>query len=107
MNFTVAMKIIGGFTIISILLLLTSSISLLNLNTISDSTNQQNELAIPMLKGSNTLSLQLSQMENFTLKGFYEYDLTALAENLNSYQTFNAQFSDAFKLERVDEPGNS
>jgi methyl-accepting chemotaxis protein len=101
MNLTVAMKIIGGFTIISILLLLTSAISLLNLNTISDSTNQQNELAIPMLKGSNTLSLQLSQMENFTLKGFYEYDLTALAENLNSYQTFNAQFSDAFKQLKI------
>ena len=101
MNLTVAMKIIGGFTIISILLLLTSAISLLNLNTISDSTSQQNELAIPMLKGSNTLSLQLSQMENFTLKGFYEYDLTALAENLNSYQTFNAQFSDAFKQLKI------
>ncbi len=97
MNLTVAMKIIGGFAIISILLILTSVISLLNLNTISESTSQQNELAIPMLKGSNKLSLQLSQMANFTLKGFYRDDLASLAEDLNSYKTIDAQFIPAFK----------
>jgi methyl-accepting chemotaxis protein len=97
MNLTVAMKIIGGFATISILLILTSVISLLNLNTISESTNQQNELAIPMLKGSNKLALQLSQLSNFTLKAFYQNDLTALAEDLNSYQTIDAQFTLAFK----------
>jgi len=97
MNLTVAMKIIGGFAIISILLILTSVISLLNLNTISESTSQQNELAIPMLKGSNKLSLQLSQMANFTLKGFYRDDLVSLAEDLNSYKAIDAQFIPAFK----------
>lgn len=101
MNLTVATKIIGGFTIISILLLLTSAISLLNLNTISDSTNQQNELAIPMLKGSNELSLQLSQMSNFTLKAFYQSDLTALSQDFNSYQIINDQFTPAFKQLKV------
>jgi len=101
MNITVAMKIIGGFTIISILLLLTSVISLLNLNTISESTNQQNELAIPMLKGSNKLSLELSQMAYVTLEGFYESDLSALSESFNSYKTINAQFNPAFKQLKV------
>jgi methyl-accepting chemotaxis protein len=97
MNLTVAMKIIGGFAIISILLILTSVISLLNLNTISESTSQQNELAIPMLKGSNKLSLQLSQMSNVTLKAFYHNDLTALSEDLNSYKTINLEFIPTFK----------
>lgn len=96
MNLTVAMKIIGGFTIISILLILTSVISLLNLNTISDSTNQQNQLAIPTLKGSNKLSLELAEMANATLKGFYQTDLTLLAENLNTYQTVHEEFTPAF-----------
>lgn len=97
MNLTVAMKIIGGFAIISILLILTSVISLLNLNTISDSTNQQNQLAIPTLKGSNKLSLELGQMESSTLKGFYQTDLALLKKNLNSYQEIDAQFVPAFK----------
>jgi methyl-accepting chemotaxis protein len=101
MNLTVAMKIIGGFAIISILLILTSVISLLNLNTISESTSQQKELAIPMLKGSNKLSLQLSQMSNFTLKAFYQNDLVTLAENLNSYQTIDSQFTPAFKQLKI------
>jgi methyl-accepting chemotaxis protein len=97
MNLTVAMKIIGGFATISILLILTSVISLLNLNTISESTKQQNELAIPMLKGSNQLSLQLSQMSNITLKGFYQNDLTALSKDLAAYKVINTQFIPAFK----------
>lgn len=97
MNLTVAMKIIGGFTIISILLILTSAISYINLNTISDSTTQQNQLAIPTLKGSNKLALELGQMTNITLEGFYQTDLALLAENLNSYTSKDTQFTPEFK----------
>ena len=97
MKLTIAMKIIGGFAIISILLIITSMISLLNFNTISDSTSRQNLLAIPTLKGSNKLSLQLKEMANLTLKGFYQTDLTSLAENLNAFNTQSSQFTLAFK----------
>lgn len=93
MNLTVAMKIIGGFTIISILLIATSIISLSNLNTISDSTNQQNELAIPTLKSSNILALELSQLANVSLKGYYETDLTKLATGLNNFKSKDSNFS--------------
>ncbi len=97
MNLTVAMKIIGGFAVISILLILISAISLLNLNTISDSTDQQNQLAIPTLKGSNKLSLQLGQMANATLKGFYQVELASLTKDLDAYQAIDSQFTPAFK----------
>lgn len=97
MNLTVAMRIIGGFAIILILLVLTSVISWVNLNTISDSTEQQNQLAIPTLKGSNLLTLELNQMANSTLKGFYETELTTLEQNLQDFNTVNALFSPAFK----------
>ncbi|MFQ3311814.1 MAG: methyl-accepting chemotaxis protein, partial [Colwellia sp.] len=75
MNLTVAVKIIGGFTIISILLIVISIISLSNLNTVSESTQQQNTLAIPTLKASNKLALELSKMTNLALKGYYQTDL--------------------------------
>ena len=97
MNLTVAMRIIGGFTIILILLVLTSVISWVNLNTISDSTEQQNQLAIPTLKGSNQLTLELNKMANLTLKGFYEAQLDTLDENLQAFNVVNTQFSPAFK----------
>ncbi|MEY8215662.1 MAG: HAMP domain-containing methyl-accepting chemotaxis protein [Colwellia sp.] len=92
MNLTVAVKIIGGFAIISTLLIITSVISLFNLSTIKGSTQQQNELAIPTLKGSNTLALDISQMSNLTLKGYYQKDLTLLAKELEKYKAITNKF---------------
>jgi len=93
MNLTVAVKIIGGFAIISILLIVISVISLSNLNTISESTQQQNTLAIPTLKASNKLALELSQMSNLTLKGYYQTDLTLLAGELKDYRNIEVLFT--------------
>jgi len=97
MNLTVAKRIIGGFATILILLVLTSVISWVNLNTISESTEQQNQLAIPTLKGSNQLTLQLNKMANFTLEGFYTSELTLLDERLQNFNNINTKFSPAFK----------
>ncbi|PKG85292.1 methyl-accepting chemotaxis protein [Colwellia sp. 75C3] len=93
MNLTVAVKIIGGFAIISTLLIVISIISLSNLNTISESTQQQNTLAIPTLKASNKLALELSQMSNLTLKGYYQTDLDVVAANLRDYKSIEALFT--------------
>jgi len=92
MNLTVAVKIIGGFAIISILLVITSVISLSNLSTINESTQQQNELAIPTLRSSNQLANELSQMTNLSLKGYYEADLGVLAKELQQYKALGSQF---------------
>ena len=93
MNLTVAVKIIGGFAIISILLIVISIISLFNLNTINQSTQQQSMLAIPTLKASNKLALELSQMSNLTLKGYYQTDLSLLAEELSDYKKIDSLFT--------------
>jgi methyl-accepting chemotaxis protein len=101
MNLTVAMKIIGGFSIISILLIVTSVISLLNLNTISEATQHENDLAIPMLTNSDKLALELTQMTNATLKGFYQNDLTELAKNLQDYKHTDEQFIPVFNQLKI------
>jgi len=92
MNLTVASKIIGGFTIISILLILTSIISYSNLSTIQESTQQQSELAIPTLKGSNKLATELSQIGNLALRAYYQSELAPLESNLNAYRTSEQDF---------------
>lgn len=97
MNLTVAKRIIGGFATILILLVVTSVISWVNLNTINESTEQQNQLAIPTLKGSNQLTLQLNKMANFTLEGFYTNELALLDERLQNFNSINTKFSPAFK----------
>ncbi len=93
MNLTVKVKIIGGFVIMFTLLAVISGISLLNLSTISESTQQQNTLAIPTLKASNKLALELSQMNNLTLKAYYQSDLAVLAEELRDYNNIEVLFT--------------
>ncbi|WP_286263247.1 HAMP domain-containing methyl-accepting chemotaxis protein [Thalassotalea atypica] len=98
MNLTVAVKIIGGFTIIAILLVVTSVSSLLNLNKINDSTTKVSDLAIPTLVNSNKLALQLTQMGGFTLRGYYQEELAPLATNESDFNSINDSFSKELKI---------
>ncbi len=97
MNLTVATKIIGGFTIISLLLILTSVISWNSLNTIGDATKQQNELAIPTLKTSNKLANDLTHIGNLTLRAYYQTALAPLADNFNAFDTEKSEFRTQLK----------
>jgi len=97
MNLTVKAKIIGGFTIISLFLIATSITSRINLNTINFSTTEQNKVAIPTLKGSNNLANQLSQIGNFTLKGYYFTELDQLSKELIKLKSAQKNFSGELK----------
>jgi methyl-accepting chemotaxis protein len=108
MNLTVAMKIIGGFTFIAVLLIITSAISLINLNKINDSTVQQSELAIPTLQGSNKLANTLTQIGNITLRGYYQTELAPLNGNLSSFNKDKQGFAKELKkLKQVVRNENS
>jgi methyl-accepting chemotaxis protein len=97
MKLTVAMKIIGGFAIISLLLILTSVISWNSLNTISYATKQQNELAIPTLKASNKLAHDLTNIGNLTLHAYYQTELAPLAGNYNAFDADKNNFRTQLK----------
>jgi len=108
MNLTVAMKIMGGFAIIAVLLVITSAISLMNLNTIHHSTLQQSELAIPTLQGSNKLANTLTQIGNLTLRAYYQTELTPLNKNLSSFNSEKSGFAvELKKLKAVVQKENS
>ncbi|GAA5139607.1 HAMP domain-containing methyl-accepting chemotaxis protein [Thalassotalea piscium] len=97
MNLTVAMKIIGGFAIISILLVVSSTMSYFNLNTIQKATLTQSELAIPTLKGSNLLANDLFAIGGLTLRAFYQTDLKALNQNQETYKELQSSFTSGLK----------
>ena len=97
MNLTVAVKIIGGFSILAVMLVITSISSLLNLNAIQNSTNEVSKLAIPTLAGSNQLTVELTQMGNLTLQGYYQSELAPLATNKATYDEANVKFADQLK----------
>ena len=98
MNLTVAVKIMGGFAIIALLLIVTSINSFLSLSTIQDATTKQSELAIPTLQGSNLLANGLSTMGNLSLTGYYQSEHQALQQNKDNFDNTRASFDKDMKV---------
>lgn len=92
MNLTVAMKIIGGFTIVSLFLIIISGISLVNLNTIQQSTEKQSKLAIPTLMGSSGLNNKLTQLSDLILQSYYQTDLSQLSKIKGAFESAQLNF---------------
>lgn len=108
MKLTVAMKIIGGFTIISLLLILTSFISWDSLHTVGDATIRQNELAMPTLKGSNKLAHDLTDIANLGLRSYYETDLSQIKKNRSAFDTDKMHFKNHLsKLKNIVQNENN
>ncbi|MGB1198528.1 MAG: HAMP domain-containing methyl-accepting chemotaxis protein [Thalassotalea sp.] len=97
MNLTVAMKIIGGFAIITILLVLSSIVSYFKIDTIHTATLTQSELAIPTLKGSNLLANDLVEIGGVALRAFYQTDLEALNKNETTFHALEKSFTTELK----------
>ena len=97
MNLTVATKIIGGFTILTVLLIITSLFSWLNLNTIQTSTDKVGKLAFPTLQESNYLAVKLMHMSNLALTEYYQQDLELLDKNNAEFTQETTSFNKALK----------
>jgi methyl-accepting chemotaxis protein len=71
MKLTVALRIIGGFGVISLLLLIIGITSYMSLNSINASTTQVNEISIPALENSAVLQSEFVKMSKVSLQAFY------------------------------------
>lgn len=102
MRITVAMRIIGGFSIITFLLLVISWSSLSNLNSIQEQTEQVNQVAIPAVAGSNSLKASFLNMGRLTFEAYYDETLQGLREKQDSFTTSKNNFvSELETLEQV------
>ncbi|GAB2996421.1 methyl-accepting chemotaxis protein [Psychrosphaera aestuarii] len=94
MKLTVAMRVIGGFSITAILLLFLGFSSVAVLNDISKSTETVNNLSVPAMESSAALQQQFVAMSKTTLLDYY-------ADNYNdiegSVATFNSQATEMDK----------
>lgn len=71
MRITVAMRVIGGFTIITALLFVISVSSFFGLKSVGSSSEQVNEIAIPSLLGVGSVQAELLQISNIQLESYY------------------------------------
>lgn len=97
MKITVAMRIIGGFVTISLLLVLISISSLYNLNSIGAATDEVNDVAIPTLSGSNTLKATFLNMSRLTFESYIEESLEGLNEKQASFNDSRQLFEQTYK----------
>ncbi len=80
MKLTVALRVIGGFGIISLLLLIIGVTAYVSLNNISTSTAEVNEVSIPALENSATMQSEFVIMSKLSLQAFNAVSLSEVAD---------------------------
>ncbi len=96
MKITVALRVIGGFAVISILLLVIGISSLINFSSIDSATEEVNTLAIPTLNGSNQLKVSFLNMGRLTVEAFHEPELSELTAKVGNFETSRNNFETEF-----------
>ena len=86
MKLTVALRVIGGFGIIALLLLIIGGTAYVSLNNISSSTAEVNKVSIPALENSAAMQSEFVVMSKLSLQAF---NATSLSEIAAFRQRFN------------------
>lgn len=97
MNLTVAMRVIGGFAIITLLLFVVSISSLVNLSDVDSATEEVNTLALPTLQGSSALKVSFVNMGRITFEAYYETELSGLDDALQRFSSSRKDFEAQLK----------
>ncbi|MFT5542195.1 MAG: methyl-accepting chemotaxis protein [Glaciecola sp.] len=92
MNFTVAMRVIGGFAIISLLLVALSISSLYSLSELEKATGEVSELAMPTVGGSNSLKATFLNMGRLTFEAYISDEQTEVNDKRDAFETTKAKF---------------
>lgn len=102
MNITVAARIIGGFIVISLLLIIMGVSSLYNLRSIDNSAEEVNQLAIPTLASSNMLKTSFVEIGRITFEAYIEDNLNGLNTKKQTYRSSKSEFQQVVnKLDEV------
>jgi len=98
MNLTIAMRVIGGFTITSVLLLFLGINSVFVLDGISKSTTQVNQVSVPALDASAKLQQKFIEMSKTTLLEYYATDHKTIETSIDKFNVQSAEFDADFAL---------
>lgn len=85
MKITVAMRVIGGFAIITLLLLVISLSSLFNINSIGSSVDNVNDKAMPALNEVAAIKVDTLELSGLQLETYY-------AESLSAIDSYRGEF---------------
>ncbi|MDV6315577.1 methyl-accepting chemotaxis protein [Idiomarina sp. HP20-50] len=102
MKITVAMRVIGGFAIITLLLLIISLSSLFNINSIGSSVDNLNDQAVPALNEVAAVKVDILELGNVQLETFYDETLAQVEDHREEFQDSRSSLFDSLKeLQRL------
>ncbi len=97
MNLTVAMRVIGGFVVISLLLIALGISSISSVQKIGSASQELSTVALPTVAGSSDLKASFLNLGRLTFEGFVSQSketVTSIKEKYeNAQQVFNQEFS--------------
>ncbi|OIM98084.1 chemotaxis protein [Idiomarina sp. MD25a] len=93
MKITVAMRVIGGFALITLLLLVISLSSLFNINSIGSSVERLNDKAVPALESVAGLKVDVLQLGALQSETYYDETIDQLSTHTKSFDSTRQQFS--------------
>lgn len=93
MKLNVATRVIGGFSVVTLLLIALGIASMLTNNNIKNSTIVLKELSLPALEASNSLISSISQQEKQLLTAFHSTKSSQLPAIENTFNQHGGRFS--------------
>ena len=97
MKINVATRVIGGFSAVTLLLIILGGVTLLGNSSIKDGTQVLQQVSLPALESTNLLSENLSSQQLESLQGYYSNHsskIPAIEKNLaNENKKFQTEFS--------------
>lgn len=97
MKITVAKRVVGGFSIITILLFLLGVVAVSNLNSIDNATEEVNTLALPTVTGSSQLKVSFLNMGRLATEAYYETSLDDVNAKQTSFEASEASFENELR----------
>jgi len=98
MKITVATRVVGGFTIITALLIILGLVSIASLKNIDNATEEVNSLAMPTVSGSSQLKVSFLNMGRLTTEAYYEGELSGLSSKLSAFENSQANFENELRI---------
>ncbi|MBU3004395.1 methyl-accepting chemotaxis protein [Paraglaciecola arctica] len=98
MKITVATRVVGGFTIITLLLVVLGVVAVSSLSSIDSATEEVNTLALPTVSGSSQLKVSFLNMGRLATEAYNETTLNTLAAKKTAFEDSQANFDNELRI---------
>ena len=98
MKITVANRVIGGFAIITLLLVILGGVAVSSLSSIDSATEEVNTLAMPTVSGSSQLKVSFLNMGRLTTEAYYGSTLNDLNVKKTAFEDSQTNFDNELRI---------